>query len=213
MTQTGYTDLGPNLDNIVFEGGSLNWLGRHGLLPSKWGLPEQEAARILQAQIRLYVFNSPVFVLDLRPNEFGLVFGGYLVSFNAALLKHTKEELEKLAAAGRKLSGFEVGMGVLNREEVIAVFLHEIGHKVNVFQSAFRRGSAERIAEDRERGPYAGEHDADDYAGHCGFGGQLADALHNLAHSGRPLFDTHVTYERVKRLRDRTEFRPHFRTS
>ena len=203
MAQECTSDPCSQLDSLILGGESRNWMEKNKILPSTWGLKEEEAARIMSARIRLFIFSSPVFVLDLSPNAFGLVFAGHVVCLNGdLLLTNAKQE--------HRMTELEQHIRVLTREEIIAMFLHEIGHKVKCFRSKHPKGSAERCQEDKERGPNADEHDADDYARYCGFGDHLATGLQKLIDSGQPGFDRPVNHERVKRMRDGQETQRHF---
>lgn len=181
-------EVSVDLNGIVLGGASQRWLENHGLMPNLWKLPASEAQQILSAQIRLFVYHSPVFVLDLKPNPFGLAFVGDLVCFDANLLSGDSKN--------------ETSGPNLTREEAIAFILHEIGHKLN--KCTPPTDPAELFLQKQKRGKYAVEEEADDYACRFGFGLQLANGLAKLIQCGLPHFDNDMNRHRVSRLRDTT---------
>jgi hypothetical protein len=180
------TEDSVDLNGIVFDGASQRWLEQHGLMPNRWNLPATEAQRILSAQVRLFVFHSPVFVVDLKPNPFGLAFVGDLICFDANLLA----DASKGVASGPNLTS----------QEAIAFILHEIGHKLNKRKPP--TDPVEHLMQNRQRGKYAVEEDADDYACRLGFGAQLADGLEKLMKRGLAHFESDANRHRVTRLRN-----------
>jgi hypothetical protein len=203
MTEECTANSCSQLDSLILGGDSVSWMGKNTILPSSWALKEEEARRILAARIRFFIFFSPVFVLDLNPNPFGLVFTGHVICLNGDLL-------ETNARQENKMTDLEQRIRILTREEMIAMFLHEIGHKVNYFRSKHPKGSAERLTEDKERGVTAVEHDADDYARHCGYENHLMSGLQKLIDSGLPGFDRPVNHDRVKRIKEGHGIHRHF---
>lgn len=199
MDQDEFTEPAVDLNGIILGGDSARWLQAHQLAPSDWKLDNTEAQRILSAQIRLFVFHSPVFDLDLRPNEFGLAFVGHLICFDAALVKTQSGNSDKTECNG-----------ILTKEGAIATILHEIGHTVNRWQPP--TNPAERLNAQGARGKYAFEFDADDYARHCGFGDHLANALEALLNARLPHFGGEGNQQRIQRIKTGADVQHHFST-
>lgn len=185
------------LDTIVLDGSSDVWLKKHQLAPSTWNLDAREVQRILAAKVGLFVFHSPLFALDLRPNAAGHAFAGHLIFCDARLVQ-MQPGIPSNPATERLLS----------REEAIAMILHEIGHRINRWHPP--RDPAERMIETKRRGKFAVEFDADDYARHCGFGDHLANGLQKLGRSGLPHFDAEVNRQRIGRIKDSADIQRHF---
>lgn len=197
MAEDLISESAPDLDMIVLGGNTSTWLRRNQLAPSTWNLSKQEIQRILAARVGLFVFHSPVFALDLRPNEAGITFAGHLICFDAQMVE---------SQAGD--SGNPARRSLLNREEAIAMILHEIGHRINKWLPP--RDPAERMIQVRQRGKYSEEYDADDYARHCGFGEYLVSGLQKLVAAEIPHFDTEVNRQRIARLKNGAGVQLHF---
>ncbi|MEI6779285.1 MAG: hypothetical protein WCQ21_00060 [Verrucomicrobiota bacterium] len=188
MTGT-YANPRNELDQIVVDDKSKLWLRDNQLVPRTWEISDQEAMRIRSHRVGLRVFFSPAFTYDF--SLYPVVNGGFvhLTFFDAELLN-------------RRL---------LIREEAIAVILHELGHEVNKFASRLRDGSDERRAETENRCAHGiDEHDADDYARHCGFGNHLVNAFEKLRASGASYFNTAGIQERIDRINAEAPMQLHF---
>jgi hypothetical protein len=180
MTAGIYFNPRNELDEIIVDDQSKLWLRENHLLPSSWEIPVDEVLRIRHHSVGLRVFFSPAFTYDF--SLYPVVNRGFvhLTLFDAELLN-------------RRL---------LIREEAVAVILHELGHEVNRFTSRLRDGSEERRAETECLGEHGiDEHDADDYAHHCGFGNHLANAVDKLRAAGLSYFNTPGIQERIDRIK------------
>ncbi len=179
------------IDGIVVDPDSIKWLSdsKRQLMPSQWKLQKDEIRRILDHRILLTVFFCPVYVFKFPPPEALNGVHLHYVFIGADLLERS----------------------ILTREEVIAVCLHEIGHKVNVFTSKHTKNTPEwHIEHDIREKELTAEDDADDYAIHCKYGEQLAKALEGLRNSGALYFDKRKIQQRIDRIRSSPELNLYF---
>ena len=149
------------IDRIVrCDSKDEKWLLENNLFPSSWELPPSELARIMATGVLLNYFSSPSFVVDFPPPD---CFGANQIPF---VFFDTTLMTDKTIN--------------LSREEMIAIILHELGHKIN--------NNNDEILADR-------------YATECNFGDHLANALEKLHASSRPNFDTDHIIARIAILR------------
>ena len=172
------------LDALVIGNSAKAWLRRGNLLPSGWGLPSSESTRIQAANIRITMVFSPASVLDLNPNP--------LANLNSVLLVVFDRN--------------SVGPEKLLREEFIAMLLHEIGHPLNKPKPQYQShqvGSADWLVGKMEyEDNKVMEHEADDYARHCGFGEAIASGLEKLKAFEPAKFNNPEVDRRIQRIRE-----------
>ncbi len=170
------------LDALVVGKWAKAWLQKENLLPSSWGLPIEEAKRIQAANIRITMLFAPASVLELTPNPLAKLESALLVMFD----------------------GNSVGAGKLSRDECIAMLLHEIGHHLNKPTpqcKEYPSMSPEWFAGQMEyKAQRMIEHEADDYARHCGFGDAIASGLDKLRRIEPMTFGGKDIESRIQRI-------------
>ena len=165
---------GMSLDDIALYRNTKIWMRRHSIMPSQWNLSPEEAKRITSAGIHITVYNTPASCLPLvQPIEAGL---RYLIVVDPAPLDS----------------------GKLTPKQMIATLLHEIGHVVNppikgIFDPDYYLMQLKGVKED--------EVFADDYARHCGYGADFADALECMKQQEPGTFDTDAVKYRIDQIR------------
>ena len=171
------------LDRLVIGNSAIAWLQKENLMPSSWGLPSEEAKRIQVARIRITILFAPASVLELSPNP--------LANLDSALLV--------------MLDGNCVGPQRLSREECIAMLLHEIGHHVNKptpYYKEFAPMTPEWLeGQMKYKAQRIFEHEADDYARHCGFGGAIITGLEKLRRIEPMTFGGKDIESRIQRIK------------
>src|SRR6266404_789592 len=100
---------GAEIDYIVLGSTARLMLGKHGILPSMWRLPDEEPERIIAANVLVTVVLSPACQIALSPNPLIRLPKAFVVAIDLNYLE-----------AGR-----------LSARECVALMLHEIGHVVN----------------------------------------------------------------------------------
>ena len=166
-----------SLDDLALFPSTKRWMLRHSILPSQWNLSADEAQRIASAGIRITVYNTPASCLPLvQPIEVGLK---HLIVVDPAPLDS----------------------GKLTPRQVIATLLHEIGHVVNLpTPGIFDFDYMMQLKGVREDEVFA-----DDYARHCGYGTDFADALELMKQAEPASFDTEAVKYRIERIRTESQ--------
>lgn len=125
----------------------------------------------------------------------------------ASVLALSRESLANLQSALLVMfDGNRVGPEKLSREECIAMLLHEFGHYLNKPKPQYQGhpfGSAEWLAGKMEYDDNkVMEHEADDYARHCGFGDAIASGLEKLQTFEPGKFNNSEIDRRIQRIRE-----------
>ncbi len=174
-----------SLDALVIGNSAKAWLRKAKLLPSSWGLTSDETRRIQAANIRITMMFSPASVLALSPESLANLASALLVVFDGNI----------------------VGPEKLSREEFIAMLLHEIGHHLNKPKPQYQNnpiGSAEWLAGKMEYDDKKVlEHEADDYARHCGFGDAIVSGLQKFKALEPGRFNNPEIDLRIQRIREK----------
>lgn len=150
---------------------------RHSIMPAQWNLPPKEARRLADSSIRISVYNKPASCLPLaKPIEEGLK---HLIVVDPAPLSS----------------------GLFTPRQMIASLLHEIGHVVNAPVPGVLNGEFHLhmigVAEE--------EVFADDYARHCGYGADFANALEVMIQVEPQTFKNEAVKIRIERIRSNAQ--------
>ena len=168
-----FLNPGISLGEIALFPKTQGWMKHHSIMPYQWNLSPEEASRITAAGIRISVYNRPASWLPLAAS----IEGG---------LKHL------VVVDPAPLSS-----GTFTSQQMIASLLHEIGHVVNVPVRGFLNGEHMLhmigVAEE--------EIFADDYARHCGYGNDFADALEVMMQAEPKTFNKEAVKYRIERIR------------
>lgn len=166
-----------SLNEIALFPKTRSWMKRHSIMPSQWNLSPEEASRIIAAGIRISVYNKPASWLPLAAS----IEGG---------LKHL------IVVDPTPLSS-----GEFTPQQMIASFLHEVGHVINAPVPGFLDGEYRLhmigVAEE--------EIFADDYARHCGYGNAFADALEVMIQAEPKTFNNEAVKYRIERIRSNAQ--------
>jgi hypothetical protein len=158
------------LDEIVVTNSAREILGKHSILPSQWGLLDEETEKIIGAGIKLAVMFSPASQLKLPQGNYHS-----LVMIDISLLEQA----------------------VISPKMQVGVILHEIGHVVNPPQPSLTPNYMDALRYGRE---FDEEICADLYAARCGYGEAFASALKLMRQQGIYGFDSGAVSERILRL-------------
>lgn len=184
-TPSGLMRKGAEIDCIVLGSTARALLGKYGILPSMWRLPDEEPERIIGAKVLVTVVLSPACQIALSPNPLMRLPKAYVVAIDLNYLE-----------AGR-----------LSPRECVALILHEIGHIVNEPRREPAAASTDELAArfaNRAAAKENIEFLADDYARHCGYGTEIASSLEKLIVSDPQKFDNVAARERIERIRRET---------
>jgi hypothetical protein len=165
-----------NIDDIIVGVCAGKWLKRNNLLPSSWGLNNDQVQRIRDANIRLTIMYSPASVLTLQPNPIKDSDKTRFVIIDANVFEDSR----------------------LTRDENIATILHEIGHVLwEVTRKTVSVSDTSQYLSNADC-----ENAADDFAGKVGYGGHIASGLRKLAEIMPRKFDNENVKTRIKRMEE-----------
>lgn len=163
----------PDFDSIVGDDLARTVLTDLNLMPSAWGVPEDEQRRILYRRLTIRAASN------LEDPNWPAYQNQGVVTFSADAF----------------------GSGQLSRDQLLATLLHEVGHWVNVLPYAdifiveMKKSGADQSTKPANRD----ELYADDYARHCGYSDHLKTCLYLLM-AARQSFRINSTRERIARL-------------
>lgn len=170
----------PPIDSIVKDEITRSVLEELNLMPSDWGLPEDEQLRILHRGLTIRA--EP----DLNDPNWPAFENSGVVTFSS--------------------NAFVTG--AFSREQLLAILLHEVGHRVNPspkvdddpYSADLYVDALLKLDLDQKTKPAnRDELYADHYARHCGYSDHLEDGL-RLMYEIRENFRIQSTRERIARL-------------
>lgn len=158
------------LDEIIVTDSARQILGKHRILPTLWGILDEETEKIIGAGIKLAVMFSPA-------SQLKLPHGNYdnLVMIEISLLEQA----------------------VISPKMQVGVILHEIGHLVNPPQPSVIPNYVDAM---KYGPKFDEEICADLYTARCGYGEDFASALKLMRQRGIYGFDSDAVSERILRL-------------
>lgn len=170
---TNNTHQVADFDSIVGDDLAQEILTDLNLMPSEWNIPDDEQRRILHRGLTIRV------VHNLDESNWPAFENQGVLTFSADAFVS----------------------GELSRDQLLAVILHEVGHRVNplTYMDAMIAELAKAGADQATKAANRDELYADDYARHCGYSAHLKTGL-NLLMALRESFRTQSTRERIARL-------------
>lgn len=163
----------PPFNSIVRDEFTQSILVKVNLMPSEWGLPEDEQPRILHRGLTIRA--EP----DLNDPNWPAFEDSGVVTFSSDAFVS----------------------GDFSREQLLAILLHEVGHWVNplLYMASFIAEMDKSGADQSTKPANRDELYADDYARHCGYSHDLKISL-DLLIATRQSFRINSTRERIARL-------------